>query len=38
MSPLDIPLGITLVALSVGSLIGIVAFAAACELVERWRR
>lgn len=38
MSPLDVPLGIILVAFGVGSLIGIVALAALCELIERWRR
>ncbi|WP_255430916.1 hypothetical protein [Brachybacterium sp. SGAir0954] len=38
MSPLDVPLGLTLVALGVGSLVGIVAFAAAAELFEWMRR
>ena len=38
MSPLDVPFGVVMVALGVGSLVGVVAFAAACELVSRWRR
>lgn len=38
MSPLDIPLGIACVILSVGSLIGVLGFYAACALVERWRK
>lgn len=38
MSPLDEPLGILLVAFGAGSLLGIVAFAAACEFIERIRR
>ena len=38
MSPLDEPVGLLLIALGVGSLIGVVAFYAACEVVARWRR
>ena len=38
MSPIDVPLGFTLVALGVGSLVGIVAFAAAAEAIEWLRR
>lgn len=38
MSPLDIPVGLAMVALGAGSIIGILAFAAVCELIARLRR
>lgn len=38
MSPIELPLGIAMVALGVGSLIGIVAYAGIAELIERWRK
>ena len=38
MSPLDEPIGLLLFAFGVGSFVGILAFAALCELVTRCRR
>lgn len=38
MSPLDGPLGLAMVGLGVGSILGLLAFAAVCELIGRVRR
>lgn len=38
MSALDVPLGLAAASLGIGAIVGYIAFAAVCELVERIRR
>lgn len=38
MSPLDQPVALALIGFGVGSFVGILAFAALCELITRLRR